>query len=234
MAPGSLGARGQRPRPADGSAARPAVLVQEGGWTGQSTADTTTYDTASITAPAGSWLVIGVTNTGAASQDPSGVAAVAGGLTLALVGAAFTVTATNNTRMSVWAVNVASGFTGAIRITFPGTATACCWAPLVINGLTTSSTVVQVSAGATGTGTAVAAAALATFADPRNLCVGFISTRDAGLISAGTNFTLQGQQSAVSPTLKIGSETAVNDNTADATLALSTTWGAIALEARAA
>lgn len=228
-----LGGHGRRSRSA-AARGRADIQVNEGGWTGQSALDQATYDTASITAPAGTWLVIGVTNTGAASQDPTSVAAVAGNLSLSLIGAAFTVTATNNTRMSVWAVYCAASFSGVIRITFPGTATACAWAPLVLTGASQSSTVVQISAGAVATGTAVAANALAAFEHAGNLCVCFIATRDAGAITAGTGFTVHGQASAGSPVLKIGSESAKNDNTADATIAVSAAWGAIALEVRAA
>ncbi len=203
-------------------------------WTAGDTTDGLAYVTPSISVPAGSWLVVGVTNTGATAQDPTSVVATTGALPLAKQGASFTVGTLNNCRQSVYARYFDQAYTGTLTITFGATATACAYSPLVMLGGPSAGAIAQISAGATGTGTAVAAAALAAFENRNNVCVGFNVSRSPN-VTPGAGFTEQGESvGTASPIVKIQSQTALNDPTSDATLASAAEWGAIALEFKAA
>jgi hypothetical protein len=153
------------------------------------------------------------------------------------VGTPFTVTATNNRRLSIWRARATAAFSGAVTISFGATATACLWSILKFSGTNPygsngSGAVVQASTGATGTSTDIAAAALAAFENGRNLCVSFEMT-DSGTI-AQTDFTLGGTATAATPTSRIHSQHRVNDPTATATASAGTvSWGTQAVEVRA-
>jgi len=131
----------------------------------------------------------------------------------------------------------ASPSAGVITLTpSAATQTGVLWVVQQWTGVDTTSPVVQSNAGS-GTGTTLSTT-LSAFASAANATAagGGNDAAGSGTWTAGTNFTLLGNPSAMStPSTRIAGEYQLaNDTSPDLTNSTSTTWGFIAAELRAA
>lgn len=199
---------------------------------GSSTADATSYATASVSPTANRLLLLAVANghTGGTDLVPSSV--TGNGLTWVLVtdednGA--------NLHISVWRAMGASPTAGAITINFGATQHNCLWSLTEFDGVDTSGTngsgAIDDWSSDSGTGSTTASEAVGDVSFAGATYGAICQNSTSATITAGTGFALLGTHpSAASPANKLAVEWDVdNNNPVEFTVGSGVVWGMIAV-----
>lgn len=208
---------------------------------GESAADATSYQTASITPSANKLILLAVTSREAGS-DPADTPTISGnGLTWVQVAGRDNTSDVNNAlRTTVFRAMGAAPSAGVVTITFVATQRNCVWSVVEFGGVDTSGTngsgaIVQ-SANNGANNAASLLVTLAAFSGLGNATFGAFGTiADATSLAVGTGFTQLHQERATGEVTRMLTEwRSDNDTSVDASISAGTTdWAAVAVEIKA-